>query len=88
MILAACVVDLLVGDPLGVPHPVRWIGAAIARGESFVRGRFAPTPEGERMAGVALTIVVVSGAAAAAAAALAIARRVDARLGGMLDHRR
>lgn len=80
-ILAACVLDLSLGDPPGIPHPVRWIGAAIAGGEQFVRARFGPTPSGERMAGATLAIAIVLGSAGATAAALAITRRLDRRLG-------
>ncbi len=37
---AAFVLDLLIGDPLRLPHPIRWMGTAIERGEPFFRRRF------------------------------------------------
>lgn len=37
---AAFVLDLLIGDPLHLPHPIRWMGAAIERCEPFFRRRF------------------------------------------------
>ena len=40
IIPAAFVLDLLVGDPLRLPHPIRWMGAAIERCEPFFRRRF------------------------------------------------
>jgi adenosylcobinamide-phosphate synthase len=50
--------DWLVGDPLWLPHPVRWIGRMIAVGERVLR-RFARTPRREFVAGVLLTLSVV-----------------------------
>ena len=38
---AAFALDLLAGDPRWLPHPVRWMGAAITRCEPFFRRRFA-----------------------------------------------
>ena len=34
---AAFVLDLLVGDPRALPHPIRWMGAAISATEEFFR---------------------------------------------------
>lgn len=36
-LLLACLVDVILGDPSWMPHPVRWMGRAIARYEAFVR---------------------------------------------------
>ena len=36
-LLAAAVLDLLVGDPRRLPHPIRWMGLAINRGEGVFR---------------------------------------------------
>lgn len=84
-VLAAYGIDLVVGDPRGVPHPVRCIGAAIAYGESLARARFARTPLGERVAGASLALAVIAGAAAASAAVVAAARRVDALAGSVVE---
>jgi adenosylcobinamide-phosphate synthase len=54
----AYALDWLIGDPLWLPHPVRWMGRMIRSGERLLR-RFAHTPRGEFVAGLLLTIVVV-----------------------------
>jgi adenosylcobinamide-phosphate synthase len=53
----AYALDWLIGDPMWLPHPVRWMGLMI-RGERLLR-RFAHTPRGEFVAGLLLTTVVV-----------------------------
>ncbi len=40
-ILIAFALDLVIGDPKGWPHPVRWIGKTASRLESATRKRFA-----------------------------------------------
>lgn len=54
----ACVLDLILGDPAWLPHPVVTIGRAIARCERLLRQAFPATPQGERQAGVVLAIVI------------------------------
>lgn len=57
-LLGGFVLDLLVGDPYWMPHPVRGIGWLISRGETLVR-RWAVTPEKLRLGGGLLTLGVV-----------------------------
>lgn len=59
MIAAAYLFDWIVGDPEWFPHPVRWIGAAIDRGEHMLR---APdqTPLVELLTGGVLTFAIVT----------------------------
>lgn len=65
-ILAAVVlgflIDLAVGDPRWLYHPVRMIGWVIDRTEKTLRGIFPKTKTGERAAGVfcALWVILVS----------------------------
>ncbi len=54
----AYALDWLIGDPVWLPHPVRWMGLMIRAGERLLR-RFAHTPRGEFVAGLLLTTVVV-----------------------------
>src|SRR6266851_5630353 len=54
----AYALDWLIGDPLWLPHPVRWMGRMIRGGERPLR-RSAHTPRGEFVAGLLLTTVVV-----------------------------
>ena len=50
--------DLILGDPHSMPHPVRWIGSFIVALEAPLRRVFPETPAGERAAGVVLVVVV------------------------------
>ena len=50
--------DLILGDPHSMPHPVRWIGSFIAALEAPLRRAFPKTPVGERLAGALLVLVV------------------------------
>ena len=65
-ILAAVVlgflIDLAVGDPRWLYHPVRMIGWVIDRTEKILRGIFPKNKTGERAAGVfcALWVILVS----------------------------
>lgn len=53
----AFLIDLVVGDPVGVPHPVKIIGQAIGRLERFLR-RWTKSSRGERMAGILLALLI------------------------------
>ncbi len=53
------VLDLLIGDPHGFPHPVVWIGKLIALLERLLRRLFPKTPRGEIVAGTVLWLAVV-----------------------------
>jgi len=55
----AYVLDWVIGDPTWLPHPVRWMGRMIKGGESLLR-RFTRTPDTELVAGLVLTVIVVS----------------------------
>lgn len=56
IILTAYILDLILGDPHRLPHPVRAIGRLIQRFESILR-RIARTPRTEKIAGVVVTAV-------------------------------
>jgi adenosylcobinamide-phosphate synthase len=52
-ILLAFILDLFLGDPSVLPHPVRWMGRAIAIGESICRRRSRhPVHGGMMLAGI------------------------------------
>ncbi|HNW03869.1 MAG TPA: adenosylcobinamide-phosphate synthase CbiB [Oscillospiraceae bacterium] len=55
---AGFLLDLLIGDPLWLPHPVRGIGRLIAALERLLRKRFPATAKGELYAGAALAAAV------------------------------
>jgi len=58
VLVLAYALDLLVGDPRWLPHPVRFIGSAISALERLFR-RFVFSPAGERAAGIALVLAIV-----------------------------
>lgn len=57
-VLMAGALDLLIGDPAWLPHPVRSVGRSISACESSLR-RYYPTPDAERRAGALLVVIVV-----------------------------
>lgn len=58
VLLPAVVLDLLLGDPHWMPHPVRWMGRTISALERLLRRLFPKTPEGERGAGIVLALAL------------------------------
>ncbi len=56
----AYLVDLVVGDPRGIPHPVGAIGKVITQGEGLLR-KFFTAPAAEKFAGAVLALTVVAG---------------------------
>ena len=50
-VLGGFVLDALFGDPAWLPHPVVFMGRAIARLEGFLRPRLPKTPRGEVLGG-------------------------------------
>lgn len=53
------VLDLILGDPGWLYHPVRLIGHLITGAELIIRKCFSKTPGGERLGGVALVLIVL-----------------------------
>jgi adenosylcobinamide-phosphate synthase len=70
-ILIALALDLLLGDPRSLPHPVKLIGALAAWLEAPARQRFQP-----RTAGILTAAAVILAAAAAAGAVIFLAGMV------------
>jgi len=58
VILSAFFLDLVLGDPRWLPHPVRGIGWLIGRTETVLR-RFTRSPGSEKIAGILLVILIV-----------------------------
>ena len=50
-VLGGFVLDALFGDPAWLPHPVVYMGKAIAKLEKFLRPRLPKTPQGELLGG-------------------------------------
>jgi len=75
-ILLGFLLDQLLGDPPGWPHPVRWIGKLIEIGEALLR-RLLP----ERLAGVMLVLFVVGIAGVGVWGALELGARAHPYVG-------
>ena len=59
--LAGFLIDLLLGDPEGFPHPVVFMGKAIVRLEGALRDAFPDTPQGLKAAGGVLAAALPLG---------------------------
>ncbi len=70
---AAYALDLLLGDPVRMPHPVRWMGRAIAWAEPLFRALFPDL----RLSGALMASGLVVLCWAVVAAALAAVRKLD-----------
>lgn len=69
--------DLLLGDPRGLPHPVVGIGKLISALEKLLRRLFPKTARGERAAGAVLWLLVVLVSGAVPAVLLGLCHRVS-----------
>lgn len=58
VLLPAILLDLILGDPHWMPHPVRWMGAMIAGLEKVLRSLLPKTPGGERLGGTLIALLV------------------------------
>jgi adenosylcobinamide-phosphate synthase len=80
LVPAALALDLLLGDPRRMPHPVVWIGALIGRLENALSGLVVH----RRLAGVLLTASTLAISGAAAAGLLRLAAAVGPLVGGVV----
>lgn len=80
LILGYCL-DLLIGDPHGIPHPVVYIGKLISVTEKGMRKLFPKTVRGENFAGAAVWLIVVTVSTVLTALVLWLAYGVNRWLG-------
>lgn len=59
LLIGFCI-DLIIGDPHSIPHPVVFIGKLISVCEKALRKVFPRTPRGEFIAGIFLAVIVIS----------------------------
>ena len=84
-VLCGFFMDLCLGDPDWMPHPVIYMGKAISALEKFLRRRFPDTPKGLLMAGAALAAILPLGSFLMAAAAIYLAGLVHPVLAFLLE---
>lgn len=84
LILGFCL-DLLIGDPHGIPHPVVYIGKLIDVTEKGMRKIFPKTVRGENFAGAAIWLIVVTVSTALPALLLWLAYGVSRWLGLLFE---
>ena len=78
-------IDLLLGDPHSIPHPVVWIGKLITAVEKAVRRIFPKTVRGENVAGGVLWLIVAGVSTAVPALLLYAAYRLHPAAGLVLE---
>ena len=81
---AAFLLDRIAGDPEWLPHPVRLMGKAIARGETVLR-RPGQSPAAELVSGAVLSVGLVASTYGITAFAIARAHRCSPLLGAMTE---
>lgn len=82
LVLAAAVsLDLIVGDPQRLPHPIRWMGRAIAAWEPFCRRTIADPFR----SGFFFAVSLIAGTWVTAYLCMATARWIDPVLSGVLE---
>ncbi len=84
LILGFCL-DLLIGDPHGIPHPVVYIGKLIDVTEKGMRKIFPKTVRGENFAGAAIWLILVIVSTALPALLLWLAYGVSRWLGLLFE---
>ena len=84
LILGFCL-DLLIGDPHGIPHPVVYIGKLIDVAEKGMRKMFPKTVRGENFAGAAVWLIVVTVSAGIPLLVLHLAYGANCWLGLLLE---
>jgi adenosylcobinamide-phosphate synthase len=82
-LVLACVLDVIVGDPRWLPHPVRLMGRAVMRYEKAIRAGIR-SAEGLRIVGIALALGLPVISYAAGWLAIEWAERLHASLGKLL----
>ena len=83
LLAAVCgfVLDLALGDPAWMPHPVVFMGRCIARLEKVLRRVFPATPKGELAAGCVLAAMLPLGTLAVTGLVVWLCGRVHPALG-------
>lgn len=84
-LLFGYLLDLVIGDPLWLPHPVRLIGWGISKMESLLRGKQPCTPQKERAKGFILAFTIPALAYLVSWSILWAAKRIHPIVGFFLE---
>ena len=84
-VLTGFLMDLCIGDPRWMYHPVCMIGNAITACEKWLRAWFPKTKRGEQMAGGVLVLCIVSGCVLIPGGLLFLAYRLHPAAGFILE---
>lgn len=76
-VITGFILDLIFGDPLWLPHPIRLIGFMISKGEMILRKVFPKTKKGELAGGVMLVIAITAIAFIAPLGILLLADKIN-----------
>ncbi|MGL4345936.1 MAG: adenosylcobinamide-phosphate synthase CbiB [Cellulosilyticaceae bacterium] len=79
------ILDLIIGDPYWMPHPIRWIGSSITKGERLVRSKFPQTQKGEYYGGMCLTLLIVLGTGVTSVFVLWLAYGIHRSIGFVVE---
>lgn len=84
-IFSGFLLDLLLGDPVWLPHPVIWMGKGIEMLESWLRRAFPSTPKGELWGGAVLAVILPAASFGLSMGFLFLCRRVHPALGCLAE---
>ncbi|RQW64560.1 adenosylcobinamide-phosphate synthase CbiB [Vibrio viridaestus] len=84
LFIMAYLIDLMLGDPMNWPHPIRWIGNSISAVERRLRELFAKASE-LYFAGLLLWLVIVGGSYVVTLAVIWLAYSMSDVLGFLLQ---
>jgi adenosylcobinamide-phosphate synthase len=77
ILLAAFLLDAVVGDPYWLPHPIRWIGNLIGFLDRRLRKCFPASPTGELLGGTVMALIVLLVSFGCAALLLTLCKQVN-----------
>ena len=83
-LIIASIIDYIIGDPWGWPHPVRVMGWAIALGKNTIL-RYIRTATGQKIAGTLLAILIIGGSGLGSWGLVYLAFQLNYWLGLMLQ---
>ncbi len=83
-LITASIIDYIIGDPWGWPHPVRLMGWVIALGKNMIL-RYIRTATGQKIAGTLLAILMIGGSGLGSWGLVYLAFQLNYWLGLMLQ---